>query len=123
MSAGGGAFDVVVECSGSVEGLAAAVRLARKGGAVVQVGLFGRPAVEVDLDTVVERELTLSAARGKRPGSFRLGLDLVARREIRLEPLVTDRLPLERWEEAFAIAERPGRKVVVVVAPGAAPAT
>ena len=115
-----GDFDVAIECSGTAEGVAAATRLVHKAGRVVLVGLTGRPAVEVDLDAVVNRELTIVASRGKRPSSFRTALALLTDRRIRLDPLITDRVPLDRWEDAFAIAERPGHKVVVLV--GALPA-
>jgi L-iditol 2-dehydrogenase len=115
-----GAFDVAIECSGTVDGFAAAVRLVDKGGVIVQVGFFARPAVEVDLDAVINRELTIVASRGKRPSSFEAAIGFLAARGVRLDPLITDRIPLDQWEEAFAIAERPGRKVVVLVAPDAA---
>ena len=117
-----GAFDIAIECSGTVDGLAAAVRLVAKGGSIVQVGFFARPTVEIDLDTIVNRELTLVASRGKRPSSFETAVRLVASGSVRLGPLVTHRIPLARWEEAFAAAERPGSKVVVVVAPAASAA-
>jgi L-iditol 2-dehydrogenase len=118
-----GAFDVAIECSGTVDGLAAAMRLAGKGGTIVQVGFFARPVVEIDLDTVINRELTIVTSRGKRPSSFRAAMEFLASGRVRLGPLITDRIPLARWEDALAIAERPGRKVVVLVGPDAGLAT
>jgi Threonine dehydrogenase and related Zn-dependent dehydrogenases len=52
---------VALECTGSAAGLASAIRVVRKGGAIVQVGFFMRPTVPVDMDLIVNRELTLTA--------------------------------------------------------------
>lgn len=111
--AGGLGVDRAIECSGSEEGLERAIRLLRKGGWLVQVGFFGTPRVGLDLDTLVNRELTLVASRGKRPTSFLIALDLL--RDGRVEPgrLITHRFPLDAWEAAFAAAEAPGAKVLL----------
>lgn len=110
-------FDLAVECSGTPDGIAATVRLVRKGGSIIQVGFFEQPVVGIDLNAVLNRELTIVASRGKRPTSFRTGLELVGSGVVRLAPLITHRFPLDQWEAAFATAERPGTKVVVLVGP------
>ncbi len=107
--------DVVIVCSGAPDAIETGLRLLRKGGRLVQVGFTGGKRVALDLDTIVNRELTIVASRGKRPTSFRTALDLIARRDVVLEPLITHRYPLAAWEAAFATAARPGTKVVLMV--------
>lgn len=105
--------DRVIECSGSAEALDHGIRLLRKGGWLVQVAFFGAPRVPTDLDTLVNREITLVTSRGKRPACFRIALDLVRRGQVRPGRLITHRYPLRDWEAALAAAEVPSSKVVL----------
>lgn len=59
-----GGHDVVIESSGSVPGLGAALRAARRGAVVVALGLLPPGDLPVPVNLVVTRELTLV-------GSFR----------------------------------------------------
>ena len=63
------AADVVVESSGTVPGLAAAVSACARGGTVVMLGLQRNGAVEAPLATAITRELALV-------GSFRFAAEL-----------------------------------------------
>jgi L-iditol 2-dehydrogenase len=105
--------ETVFECSGARDGIEAGLGILRKGGRLVQVGFTGGERVSLDLDAIVNRELSIIASRGKRPTSFRIALDLIASRQVVLEPLITHRYRLEAWEAAFAMAARGGTKVVV----------
>jgi len=63
--------DVVVESSGTVPGLAAAISAARRGGTVVMLGLQRSGDIAVPMATAITRELTLT-------GSFRFGDEFAA---------------------------------------------
>lgn len=97
--------DVVIECSGAGPGISLGLRLARQGANVSQIGLAGRP-VEIELDLICLKELSLSTAFASRPRSWARAMRLIEQRAVELTPLVTHRLPLARWEEAFALARR-----------------
>jgi 2-desacetyl-2-hydroxyethyl bacteriochlorophyllide A dehydrogenase len=107
----GGGFDVAFECSGGVERLADCLRLVRKGGRVTLVGFYGGPA-PVLAQVVVDGELSLIGARGKRPSSFRQAVQLLGDGGVDAARLITHRFPLTSWEEALEVAARPGTKVV-----------
>jgi hypothetical protein len=62
---------------------------------------------------VVQRELTIVAARGKRPSYFEIALDLLDRGDVKLGPLISHRFQLEQWAAAFETASGSGTKVVV----------
>lgn len=94
-------FDVVIDCSGHEDGMRTCLEAARRGGRYVQVGLAGRP-VSVPLDEVVYRELTVTSGNASTPTSWRRALELIERREVDLGTLVTEVVPLEQWERAFA---------------------
>jgi L-iditol 2-dehydrogenase len=104
--------DTVFECSGAPEALGVGLRLLRKGGRLVAVGLAGGRDTHLDVDLLVNHELTLLASRGKRPGCFRVAIDLLDAGRVDPGRLVTHRFGLEEWEEAFETAGRSGTKVV-----------
>jgi L-iditol 2-dehydrogenase len=93
--------DVVIECSGSEAGMGAGLAAARRGGRYVQIGLAGKP-VTLPFDLVCFHELSVSSGFASTPTSWRRALELVAKRRIQLEPLLTEVVPLAEWERAFA---------------------
>jgi L-iditol 2-dehydrogenase len=107
--------DVVVECSGSEAAIAFCLASARRGGRYVQVGLAGRP-VTVPLDLVCFRELTITSGFASTPASWDRALELLERRSIDLEPLLSAVVPLAEWERAFA-ATRAGGGIKFVLDP------
>jgi L-iditol 2-dehydrogenase len=107
--------DVVVECSGAAAGIAFCLESARRGGRYVQIGLACKP-VTIPFDLVCFHELTVTSGFASTPSSWRLALDLLERRVVHLEPLVSAVVPLERWEEAFA-ATRAGEGIKFVLDP------
>ncbi len=116
-SAGGDCpeFDVVVECSGSESGMAFGLEHARRRGHYVQVGIAGKP-VTIPLDLVCYRELTVTSGNASTPKSWQRALELVKIRSVSLEPLVSEVVPLEEWERAFA-AVRAAEVVKIVLDP------
>jgi L-iditol 2-dehydrogenase len=107
--------DVVVECSGAVESVATGLRLLRKGGRMILVAFTPGQTVPMDLDLVVQRELTIVASRGKRPSCFRIALDLLESGAVWTLPLVSHRFPLEQYAQAFETASISGTKVAFEV--------
>jgi L-iditol 2-dehydrogenase len=108
--------DVVVECSGHEAGMAFGLESARRGGRYVAIGLAGKP-VTIPLDLVCFHELTVTSGFASTPSSWRLALGLLELRAVDLEPLLSEVVPLERWQEAFA-ATRAGDGIKFVLDPG-----
>lgn len=106
---------VVVECSGAEPGIADALRSARRGGRLVQIGLRGAD-VTVPWDLICFHELTVTSGFASTPDSWRRALALMRSGAVELAPLVTEVVPLEEWERAFA-ASREGRGVKFVIDP------
>jgi L-iditol 2-dehydrogenase len=89
----------------------------RKGGKVVPVGLASLPSIEIDIDLLVNKEVTLVTSRGKRYSCWDPVLKLLAEGQVDSMALVTHRFPLDQWREALDAAEQPGTKVLLEVAP------
>jgi len=109
--------DVVVECSGAQAGIASALESVRRGGRLVQIGLAGRP-VTVPFDLICFHELTVTAGFASTPVSWVRALELVEGRRVELEPLLSEVVPLSRWEDAFA-ATRAGEGIKFALDPTA----
>ncbi|MDN5798138.1 MAG: alcohol dehydrogenase catalytic domain-containing protein [Intrasporangium sp.] len=108
-------FDVVIECSGSGAAAGAAMHAARRGARYVQVGIFGRE-VALPFDLVLYKELVVSSGFASTPASWRRAMTLITDGAVRLEPLVTRRVPLNDWAVAFEAA-RSGEGIKTVVIP------
>jgi L-iditol 2-dehydrogenase len=98
------AFDVVIECSGSAPGAAAALRAAKRGARYVQVGIFGRD-VSLPVDQILYKELVVSSGFASTPVSWRRAMLLLEQGRVQLGPLVTRTVPIEDWQQAFAAAQ------------------
>lgn len=96
-------FPLVVEATGSPEGLDAALRLVEPRGTVVMKSTFHEPA-RFDTAKVVVDEITLL---GSRCGNFQVGLGLLKDGAIQVQPLISRIFPLDQGVEAFAFLDNP----------------
>jgi alcohol dehydrogenase len=98
------AYDWVVEATGSAAGLAQAVGMTRPRGAVIlKSTIHGKPPV--DTAPVVVSEITLV---GSRCGRFEPALDLLRKRKVRVDEMISARFPLADAPRAFRLAARRG---------------
>lgn len=110
----GGEPDVAIECSGAEPAASLSLRLVRKAGRYVQVGLFGRP-IELDFDQVCYKELRVSGSFATTPSSWHRALALAGSGAVSLAAIVGATYPLAEWERAFeAVAARTPGKVLLV---------
>jgi 2-desacetyl-2-hydroxyethyl bacteriochlorophyllide A dehydrogenase len=106
-------YDLVVEASGSPQGLRLALGLVKPRGSIVLKSTHHGPA-KLDLAQAVVAEITII---GSRCGRFRPAIDLLASGDLNVSPLISDRLPLSDGLMAFDRAARPSSmKVLLQVA-------
>lgn len=109
--------DVVVECAGSSTSLAGAVAAAAPAGRIVAVGIT-KEAVPLDVMSVVggEREI-LGSLSHVYDEDFVEAVRLLARGDVRAEPLITARIPLtaalQRGLMTFAEPDEQQIKILV----------
>lgn len=106
--------DCVLDCAGSAESLALALRLARPGGRVTLVGAAAR-APDFSPHDLLVRELTLlTTFSHDLDRDTRAALRLLADGRVRLDHVVTDVVPLaDAVEQAFRRPRSRGFKTVV----------
>ncbi len=108
----GAGFDVVVEASGAPAALQAAYAHCKAGGTIVQLGVQGGP-IELPVNLVMQKELTVR-------GSFRFAhvfsqaLDLLARQQLDVVPLVSQCVAFPDLVAGFDAALQPQTVKVVV---------
>jgi L-iditol 2-dehydrogenase len=111
LTAGAG-VDVAVECSGSDRAVRSALEALRRRGRFLQLGVLGRD-MQLSFDTILSKELALTGSISSRDVSWRRAIELVERGDVRPELLVSEKLPLDRWEEAFRMhVDRRGLKIL-----------
>lgn len=108
------AWDVVIECAGAAPAVVQAFRCAAPGGRVVQVGIVGRD-VSLPYDLVLYRELVVSSGFASTARSWRRALALLEAGHVRFDGIVTHRLPLSQWEQAFALVGSPEAIKVAII--------
>jgi L-iditol 2-dehydrogenase len=111
----GEGVDIALECAGNGASARQCLHGLRRDGQYVQIGLFGQP-IELEMDQVVMKQLKITGAFAHVPSGWDRALDLMSTGQVVTEPLVTRRLPLEGWEEAFqAFGDR--REIKILLEP------
>lgn len=96
--------DLVVECTGSAQGLETALHLVRPRGTIVLKSTVADRG-SLDLAPIVINEIRV---QGSRCGPFAPALRALAQRRVDVEPLITATYPLEDGLAAFERAAQPG---------------
>ena len=111
---GGQGADVAVEVVGAAVTIQTAIHSLRKGGHLTLVGNLS-PQVEVPLQSIVTRELTLYGSCASR-GEYPQCIELMNRGDIQVEPLISLKAPLEQGPEMFArlYSREPGLMKVIL---------
>ena len=118
---GGAGADVVLEMSGNPQAIQQAFKMLRGGG---RLSLLGLPAQPVELDLVPDlifKGATVQGIFGRRMFDtwYRM-LALLKAGALDLEPIISDRLPLERFEHAFDLLGQ-GQASKILLYPNGAP--
>lgn len=102
--------DVVVDCTGSPEGMELAMRMVRPRGTLVLKSTSAGPG-GAHLAPLVIHEVTVV---GSRCGPFPVAINALARRAVNLEPLIARIYDLSRGLEALRHAARPGTLKIIL---------
>ena len=103
-------FDLVVEATGNDAGFAHSLRLVRSRGTLVLKSTFHGNA-NINLTKLVVAEINVI---GSRCGPFAPALRLLAREAVAVRPLIEAEYPLADALAAFAHADRPGARKVLL---------
>lgn len=110
-------YDLVVDCTGTPGGFAAARQAVRPRGTLIVKSTHIND-LSIDISSIVVDEIRLL---GSRCGPFGPALAALEQRDVEVLDLIDDRLPLEAAAEAFAKAAEPGVAKILLVPPRVPP--
>jgi 2-desacetyl-2-hydroxyethyl bacteriochlorophyllide A dehydrogenase len=115
----GGRFDAVVEATNAPEGAASALRLLRRGGSAILLGISGAQRPTIDPDTLTLNQLRVHGVFAASRAAWRWVVELYGSGILDPAPLVTHWYGLEDAPLALAALAAPdGDAVKVLVRPG-----
>jgi L-iditol 2-dehydrogenase len=105
--------DIALDATGAEPCLNCGILALTQGGTFVQVGL-GKPNLSLPVGQICDKEVVFKGSFRYGPGDFKLAVDLLESRRIRLDGLVTHEFPFSQAEQAFSnVASRVGIKSVI----------
>ena len=108
--------DYCFECSGAAPAIKGVFDYLKQKGTLIQMGVFAKSLNELDMNSIVQRELNVIGSRSQKPSTWHLTLDLMKQGKIDAERLITKVYPLEQWEEAIEQVMA-GNEIKVVLQP------
>jgi threonine dehydrogenase-like Zn-dependent dehydrogenase len=115
----GGRYDAVVEATNAPEGAASALRLLRRGGSAILLGISGAQRPTIDPDTLTLNQLRVHGVFAASRAAWRWVVELYGSGILDPAPLVTHWYRLEEAPLALAALAAPdGDAVKVLVRPG-----
>lgn len=117
-----GGFDVVYDCVGTRKTVQDSIRWARAGGTVVLVGVSLKP-MHVDLTPIWYQEVDLIGLyahgmeefNGVKQSTYDLTTDLLLKKKLLIDGLITHRFSLEQWRTAVQTAKDKNSGAIKVV--------
>ena len=103
---GGSGADVVFECAGVAASVSQCMNLARRWGHYVQIGTSAK-IMDIDFALISYKELSVAGSFGSSGRiDWERGLKLVSMGKVNTKALISHRLPLSAWHEAFSLLEQ-----------------
>jgi len=115
---GGRSADLVITCTGAPKAIAQGLSSVDRGGKV----LFFAPTeptseVEMPFNALWREEITMTSSYGGAPVDIRAAIELLRSGKVRVDDLVTHRLPLEKAGEGFRLVASAQDSIKVILRP------
>jgi L-iditol 2-dehydrogenase len=110
-------YDLIFECVGSEKALEAAIQGIHKGGSIIVVGVYGKPAT-LSAGLIQDWEIMLKGSLMYTYKDYQEAIRLFAVGQVQGKPLITHRFPLKEVKAAFAAASQREKALKVMLARG-----
>ncbi|MFB3905177.1 MAG: zinc-binding dehydrogenase [Acidobacteriota bacterium] len=107
--------DLVFECVGVEDSLNESVRICRKGGTIVVLGVFGKLVNGFNAAWVQDREFNIIGSLMYTLRDITDAVDAIYRGTVRVEPMITKVTDLDQGAEAFRLADTQARDHIKVM--------
>jgi len=103
----------VFECSGAEAAISNSLNLIRPMGSLVQLGL-GAAKVCLNMETVVHKRLQILGSVGHSMKTWELMMRMLSQTHFDLNKIISHKLPLSKWEEAFDLMRKKEALKIVI---------
>jgi len=105
--------DIVVECAGVPATFHQAMEMVRRGGKIMQVGVYEEP-IQWEPITLITKNIRLIGCLG---GGFLQAIEFLGAGKVNTKPLISHEFPLDKAKEAFETQLKPDEAVKIVIKP------
>ncbi len=107
--------DFLIETSGNQEVIFKSFEMVRRTGTICAIGITGLSEVSIPYDRGIFKGIRFDFCFSSSWTSWEKAINLISKGILNLETLITHKLPLEKWEEAFHLLEnRQAVKVILI---------
>ncbi len=107
--------DVLVETSGGGKAIYQAFEMVRRFGRICAIGISGKNEVSIPYDRAIFKALRYDFCFSSSWTAWEKAIGLIAKGLIPADKLITHKLPLEEWEEAFHLLENLQAAKVILI--------
>jgi L-iditol 2-dehydrogenase len=97
--------DILIETSGSGKAISQAFEMVRRMGRVCAIGISGKEEVPIPYDRGIFKALRYDFCFSSSWTAWETTIGLISKGVLPIEKIITHKLPLEKWEEAFHLLE------------------
>ena len=111
----GRGVDILIETSGGIQAIYQAFEMVRRLGRICAIGVSGKPEVSIPYDRGIFKSLRYDFCFSSSWTSWERTIGLLSHGLLPIDKVITHKLPLEKWEEAFCLlATRQAAKVILL---------
>ena len=108
-------MDFLIEASGNPGIISKCFEMVRRLGTVCAIGITGTPEVSIPYDRGIFKGIRFDFCFSSSWTSWEKTISLLSNGRLKLDTIITHRLPLEEWEKAFNLLEtRQAVKVILI---------
>src|SRR4029453_19086057 len=109
----GAGVDAALECAGHHSSVRACLEALRPLGRYTQVAICGRE-VQMPIDQIIFKQLTVTGSMCSTPPTWDTLIKIYAQGRLRLNDLISNRLPITEWRTAFDLCAAKGALKVLL---------
>lgn len=107
--------DMLIETSGNEKAIHQGFEMVRRLGRVCALGITGKPEIFIPFDRGIFKALRFDFCFSSSWTAWEKAIGLISKGKLAVEKLITHKLPLEKWEDAFHLLEsRQAAKVILI---------
>ncbi len=108
-------MDILIETSGGGKAIFQAFEMVRRYGRICAIGISGREEVPIPYDRGIFKALRYDFCFSSSWTAWEKAIGMISKGLLPAEKLITHKLPLEKWEEAFHLLENLQAAKVILI--------